>query len=149
MSIDIVVVEHSYNAPVEKIWAALTDIQLMKQWYFPQLENFVPTVGFETSFNVHHEGADFLHIWKVIIVDPPGTICYEWKYGGYPGNSHVRFDLTQHVDKTKLTITHSGLASFESDKHPALSAENFYAGWESFAGKLEDFLGSRGTVESI
>ncbi len=29
-----VVIERTYNAPVEKVWKALTDVDQMRQWYF-------------------------------------------------------------------------------------------------------------------
>ena len=61
------------------------DINQMKQWYFPQLETFQPKKGFETKFNVHHEGKDYMHIWKIADVVPMKKISLEWKYAGYPG----------------------------------------------------------------
>ncbi|HKB45981.1 MAG TPA: SRPBCC domain-containing protein [Chitinophagaceae bacterium] len=64
------VFERIFNAPAEKVWKALTDLNQMKQWYFPQLENFKPEEGFETQFNVHNEGKDYLHIWKIKKVIP-------------------------------------------------------------------------------
>jgi uncharacterized protein YndB with AHSA1/START domain len=33
------VIEKTFNAPVEKVWKAITDLDQMKQWYFPQLED--------------------------------------------------------------------------------------------------------------
>ncbi|HET9823735.1 MAG TPA: SRPBCC domain-containing protein, partial [Chitinophagaceae bacterium] len=56
-----VVIERTFNATVEAVWKAITDIEQMKQWYFPQLTEFKPQEGFETEFTVHHEGRDFLH----------------------------------------------------------------------------------------
>ena len=29
-----IVIERTYNAPVEKVWKAITDKEEMKQWYF-------------------------------------------------------------------------------------------------------------------
>src|SRR4030095_523220 len=46
-----IILERTFDAPVEKVWKAITDIDQMKQWYFPQLENFKPEEGFETEFN--------------------------------------------------------------------------------------------------
>ena len=44
------VIERTYNAPVEKVWKAITDNDLMKQWYF-KIAAFKPEVGFEFSFD--------------------------------------------------------------------------------------------------
>ena len=46
---DAVVVERTLNAPVAKVWKALTDVDQMRQWYF-DLKKFRPEVGFEFEF---------------------------------------------------------------------------------------------------
>jgi uncharacterized protein YndB with AHSA1/START domain len=140
MDNDKLIIERTYSAPAEKIWKALTDIGQMKQWYFPQLEDFKPETGFETEFNIHHEGNDFLHIWKVTEAIPMKKIAYEWRYGGYPGSSLLSFELFPEGEKTRLVLTHSGLESFEPSKFPALSKSNFNQGWTHFVKALEDFL---------
>jgi len=135
------VIERTFNASVEKVWKAITEINEMKQWYFPQLENFKPEEGFETQFNVRHEGKDYLHIWKIKEVTPLKKISVEWKYGGYPGNSLVSFELFKQGDKTKLVLTHEGIETFMPEKYPELAKENFMEGWTQFMDKgLKEFL---------
>ena len=75
----------------------------MKQWYFPQPEAFQAEKGFETKFNVHHEGKDYLHIWKITDVAPGKKISLEWKYAGYPRNSLVSFGYFRR-NKTRLDL---------------------------------------------
>ncbi|WP_181368926.1 SRPBCC family protein [Flavobacterium pallidum] len=140
MDNDKLVIEHIYDASGEKTWNALTDIAQMKQWYFPQLADFKPKAGFQTEFNVHHEGKDFVHIWKVTEVIPLQKIAYEWRYAGYPGNSLLQFEISPKGEKTKLTLTHSGLASFKPEEFPALSKDNFMLGWTHFTTALGDFI---------
>jgi len=136
-----VTIERVYNTSVEKVWDAITDINQMKQWYFPQLENFKPEKGFETQFNVHHEGRDFMHIWKVTEVMPLKKISLEWKYAGYPGNSLVSFELFPEGNKTRLVLTHEGIGSFMPGRYPELATKNFVGGWTSFMDKgLKGFL---------
>jgi len=138
-----VVIERTFNAPVEKVWKAITDIDQMKQWFFPQLEQFKPENGFETRFNVHHEGKDFLHIWKIKEAIPLKKISVEWKYEGYPGNSLVTFELFEQEHKTKLVLTHEGIETLNPGKYPELSKKNFTEGWTQFMDKgLKDFLGT-------
>ena len=43
------VIERTFNAPVERVWKALTDRNETKQWYF-DIEKFNPEVGFEFEF---------------------------------------------------------------------------------------------------
>jgi len=136
-----VALERTFNAPVEKVWKAITDIDQMKHWYFPQLENFKAEKGFKTEFNVHHEGKDWLHIWKITEVIQLKKISLEWKFGGYPGNSLLSFELFPQGNKTRLVLTHDGLETFIPEKHPGLAKENFIEGWTQFMDKgLKEFL---------
>jgi len=135
------VIERTFNAAIDKVWKAITDINQMRQWYFPQLVDFKAEEGFETQFNVHHEGRDFLHIWKVRDVIPLKKISVEWKYGGYPGNSLLAFELFEQGSKTKLILTHQGIETFMPEKYPELSKKNFTEGWTQFMDRgLKDFL---------
>ena len=141
MSEDVLVFEKTFDAPVEKVWRAITDVDQMKQWYFPQLEQFKAEVGFETQFNVHHAGKDYLHIWKITEVVPLKKISLLWSYGGYPGQSLIRFELFADASKTKLILTHSGIDTFMPKKYPELGKENFTKGWTQFIEKaLKEFL---------
>jgi uncharacterized protein YndB with AHSA1/START domain len=134
-------IERIFNAPVEKVWKAMTDINQMKLWYFPQLENFIPEEGFETQFNVHHEGRDFMHLWKVKEVMLLKKISIEWKYAGYPGSSLVTFEIFPEAHKTRLVLTHEGIESFMPAKYPELAKKNFAEGWTAFMDKeLKEFL---------
>jgi len=138
---DPIIIERTFNVPAEKVWEAITDINQMKQWYFPQLENFKPEEGFETEFNVHHEGKDYFHIWQVKEVVPLKKISVEWKYRGYPGNSLVSFELFAEGNKTKLVLTHEGIETFNPERYPELAKQNFVAGWTQFMDKeLKEFL---------
>ena len=139
-----IVIERIFNAPVKKVWQALTDIHQMRHWYFPQLEDFKAEEGFETKFNVHHEGKDYLHVWKVKEVVPLQKISLQWRYEGYPGNSLLSFELSDLGDQTKLVLTHEGLETFEPAKYPELGKNNFIEGWTQFMDKgLKEFLAKK------
>jgi len=66
---EAVVIERTFNAPVAKVWQALTDVDQMRQWYF-DLKKFRPEVGFEFEFVVEHEGNSYHHLCKVTKVIP-------------------------------------------------------------------------------
>ena len=136
MKTEPIVIQRSYNAPVKKVWDAITNLEQMKQWYFNNIPDFRPEPGFTTQFNVHHEGKDFLHIWKVTEVVPMKKISYEWRYEGYPGNSLVTFELVPEGDSTSLTLTHEGLETFNPELHPEVERKNFVEGWTAFIGSL-------------
>ena len=81
-----VVIERTFNAPVERVWSALTDVEQMRQWYF-DLKEFKPTVGFEFEFVVEHEGNRYHHLCRVTDVILQKKIAYTWRYKGEPGDS--------------------------------------------------------------
>jgi len=130
-----VIMERTYNAPAEKVWQAITNADQMKQWYMP-LTDFRPEPGFETEFNVDAKGQLFKHIWKVTEVIPNKKISYEWRYGGFPGNSLVTFELTPQGKTTRLKLTHVGLETFEGYRNAGLKPENFEKGWGSLLGTM-------------
>jgi uncharacterized protein YndB with AHSA1/START domain len=138
---DVVVVERTLNAPVAKVWKALTDVNQMREWYF-DLKEFKPEIGFEFEFVVEHEGNAYYHLCKVTEVIPQKKIAYTWRYKGEPGDSLVTFELFADGDKTRLKITHTGVETFP--KTPAYARENFETGWTTLIdSELRRFVEGR------
>jgi uncharacterized protein YndB with AHSA1/START domain len=131
------VVERTLNAPVARVWQALTDVNQMRDWYF-DLKEFKPEPGFEFEFAVEHEGMKYQHLCKVTEVVPQKKIAYTWRYKGEEGNSLVTFELFVDENKTKLRLTHEGLETFS--KTPAYARKNFEAGWTSITSELQKFV---------
>lgn len=132
------VIEQTYNAPVEKVWKAISDREQMKQWYF-DVPAFKPETGTEFQFTAGPDGRSFVHLCKVTKVVPNKLIQYSWKYQGYEGNSLVTWELFDEGDKTRLRLTHEGLETFPDN--PDFARKNFEGGWSSFVNKrLPDFL---------
>jgi uncharacterized protein YndB with AHSA1/START domain len=135
---EAVVIERTFNAPVERVWKALTDVEQMRQWYF-DLKEFKPEVGFEFQFVVEHEGTTYDHRCKVTEVIPRKKLAYTWRYNGHEGDSLVTFELSADGDKTRLKLTHQGLETFP--KTPAYARENFEKGWTEIIGsELKQFV---------
>jgi uncharacterized protein YndB with AHSA1/START domain len=135
---EAVVMERTFNAPVERVWKALTDVEDMRRWYF-DLKEFKPEVGFEFEFIVEHEGMKYHHLCKITEVVPQKKLAYTWRYEGYEGDSLVTFDLFADGDKTRLKLTHEGLETFP--KLPAYARENFVKGWTEIIGSsLKGFV---------
>ena len=127
MNNEPIIVVRMLNAPLSKVWSALTDRDEMKQWYF-DLAAFKPEVGFEFQFEGGPPERVYLHLCKVTEVIPGKRISYSWRYNGNEGNSFVTFDLAEENGKTKLTLTHKGLETF-SASNPDLARHNFEGGW--------------------
>jgi len=135
---EAVVFERTFNAPVGRVWKALTDVEEMRQWYF-NLKQFKAEVGFEFEFVVEHEGTTYHHLCKVTEVIPQKKIAYTWRYKGHEGDSLVTFELFADGDETRLKLTHQGLETFP--KTAAFARKNFEAGWTAIIGsELKQFL---------
>lgn len=129
------IIERTFQAPVEKVWKAITDIDAMKQWYF-DLAEFKPVVGFEFSFSRQGpKGEDYLHRCKITEVVTGKKLVYSWRYEAYEGISYVHFELFSEGDKTTLKLTHEGLETFPQN-NPDFAKENFVAGWTELIGSL-------------
>jgi uncharacterized protein YndB with AHSA1/START domain len=130
-------VEQLYSASLEKVWQALTDQNALRIWYFPQLLKFEPVVGFDIVFS--DDGSSFKKKWRVTQVINDKKIAHTWSYQGYRGSSNVIFDLVSAGEGTRLTLTHTGLASFPSDPH--FARHRFEEGWKWILGtKLKHYL---------
>lgn len=135
-----IVTEQLLNCSSELVWEAITRADQMRRWFFSEIENFSPELGFSTEFNVHAEGKDFLHQGKIIEVSPQASIRYDWRYGGYPGESTVNWQLSPHEAGTLLTVTHQGIDSFPQSE-PAFTAESCQGGWQYFINqRLKDYI---------
>ena len=126
-----VVIEQTFEAPIETVWRSITEIDLMRQWYFENIPDFRAEVGFETQFNVHSQGRDFLHMWRVTEVAPLSKIACDWRFDGYPGDSFVVFELFEEGDLTRLRLTACVRESFPQDI-PEFTRDSCVAGWEYF-----------------
>ncbi len=135
-----IVVEQIFNAPISVVWKAITDPDQMRRWFFETMTNFEPAVGFQTQFNVRVEDQDYPHQWKVTDVVPEKRIVYDWRYGGYRGDSSVTWELSETPHGTKMTLTHKGIETFPQDD-PMFSPESGQAGWGYFLHEsLKAFL---------
>ena len=143
MNTDPIVVEQIYNAPIAAVWKAITEKDQMRQWFFEPMSDFETEVGFETRFDVQVEGQNYAHQWKVTKVVPERRIAYDWRYGGYPGNSSVTWELSETPQGTILKLTHKGIETFPQD-NPIFSRESGEAGWGYFLHEsLKPFLERR------
>lgn len=128
-----VVKEVVLHAPVSKVWQALTDKDELRQWCF-DMNAFRPEEGFEFQFYGEKEGRKFLHLCKVVEVQPQKKMKWLWSYEDVPGNTYVTFELFSQDGQTMLRLTHEGLEKLPQDENYA--RENFVEGWNMILGKL-------------
>ena len=129
------VIERTYDAPIEKVWKAITDKEQMKQWYF-NIAEFKPEPGFEFSFEgKSDDGTVFLHLCRITEVVENKKLAYTWRYDGFEGSSLVSFELFEQGANTRLRLTHEGLETFPAS-NPAFAKQNFIMGWTELTGTL-------------
>jgi uncharacterized protein YndB with AHSA1/START domain len=135
-----VIVERIYHAPVERVWQAITDPKLMKQWYF-DIPDFKAQTGNEFHFyGKGSKGEEYLHICRIYEIIPLQKLSHSWEYEDVQGQSLVTFELEPQGDKTKLKLTHRGLGTFPEDRAD-FARKSFNDGWTEILGThLKNFL---------
>ncbi len=123
------VIERQFAHPPQKIWRALTEGSLIKEWL---MENdFQPVVGHRFNFR-----AKPVPNWngvidcEVLVVEPNKKLSYTW--GALGLGSEVVFTLVVTEGGTLLRMEHSG---FGPDQDNAYKGANY--GWLKFLGNLE------------
>lgn len=135
-----IIVEQSFNKTKEQVWNAITDPNQMQQWFFENIPDFIPEVGFETKFNVDAGERQFMHVWKITEVIPYEKIEYNWKYENMEGNAFVIFEIFEQGSETLLRLTNIGLETFPQDV-PEFSRESCIGGWQFFINqRLKEYL---------
>jgi uncharacterized protein YndB with AHSA1/START domain len=134
------VIERIFNAPVAKVWEAITSKESMKEWSF-DIKEFKPEVGFEFEFLGEKDDTKYFHKCKVTEVIHEKKLAYSWRYEGHEGNSLVTIELFAEGNQTRLMLTHEGLETFP--KTPAFARGNFVEGWTQIIGSsLKEFVES-------
>lgn len=129
-----VVIKQRLNAPVEKVWNALTDKAQLKEWYFdiPDFE-----LGLHNEFNFYEPGGEnkFHHHAEILEVIPNEKLKHTWSYPEFSKDKTiVRWELTRDKDGTLVTLTHKGLENFEH-LGKNFQKESFEDGWNEIIGK--------------
>ena len=126
-----IIVEQIFNKPIDAVWRAITDVKQMTQWFFEDIPDFKPEVGFKIQFNVQAPSRDFLHLWTITEVIPWQKIVYNWKYEDFAGDSYVTFELFEINNLTKLVVSTQVVEDFD-DSIQEFKRESGVAGWNYF-----------------
>ena len=51
-----IVVEQSFDESIQSVWDSITKLDRMHQWFFENIPEFEPVVGFHTEFEVFSVG---------------------------------------------------------------------------------------------
>ena len=114
------------KAPVEKVWAALTDEKIINKWGGGPVK-FDKKVGGKFSF----WGGD---IWgKNLEIEENKRLVQEWYGGDWKKPSKVTFKLMGDDDKTIVDLEHKDV--------PAGEEADFADGWKRYyVGEIKKLL---------
>jgi uncharacterized protein YndB with AHSA1/START domain len=134
------IIERIFDAHAEMLWRAITEKDLMKQWYF-DLPEFKAEVGFTFQFTGGPSPEkQYIHLCEITEVIPEKKLTYTWSYKGYKGKSFVTFELFAQGEKTKLKLTHKDIHTFPASDSD-FAYHNFEEGWNHIVNvSLKDFL---------
>ncbi len=135
-----VIVKQRINAPVDKVWNAITDKALMKKWYFdiPDFE-----LKEHHHFNFYEPGNEqkFLHQGEILEIVPGKKLKHSWTYPEISKDKTlVKWELEPDQEGTILTLTHKGLENFDH-LGEQFSHGSFETGWKEIVEtSLKDFV---------
>jgi uncharacterized protein YndB with AHSA1/START domain len=126
------VIEKEMPYPPEKIWRALTQGALIKEWLMDN--DFQPVVGHSFQFrSTPAPNWNGIIDSEVLVVEPNKKLSYSW--GALGLESAVTWTLTPTDAGTHVRMEHSG---FGSDQDAAYKGANY--GWQKFIGGLERII---------
>ena len=140
------------DAPVEVVWAVVTEPAHISGWFSDSVE-----------IDLRPGGTAVLH-WdrygavrgRVERVEPPHFFSFRWVVPREPGaeltddnSTLVEFSLAAEGDATRLTVVESGFRDLAGpDDEKQRHVDSHRRGWEHELGELEQHVGRRaGTAE--
>jgi uncharacterized protein YndB with AHSA1/START domain len=127
------------NAPASKVWEALTNPEIVKQYFFGTTVKSDWKKGSPITWEGEWEGKGYKDKGEVLDVDPGKLLKYSYwsSMGGTedkPENYvNVTYDLSESDGKTTFTITQENIKTEEAKKH---SEDN----WQWVFGKMKEMV---------
>ena len=131
--------EASINAPAARVWEALTNPELIKQYLFGTEVTTDWRVGSPITYKGEWQGKTYEDKGKILQIEPEKLLVSTFwsSLSGLtdtPENYNtVRYELSPAGDGTKLTITQDNNNTQEEANH---SQQN----WNMVLGKLKELL---------
>lgn len=122
-------IEREFSYPPEKIWRALTEGELIKQWLMDN--DFQPVLGHQFKFrSTPVPNWNGIIDCEVLVVEPNKKLSYTW--GTLGMGTVVVWTLAATSTGTVLRMEQSG---FGSDQDAAYKGATY--GWNKFIGGME------------
>lgn len=133
MTTDAVRKDMLIAAPRDRVWACLTDPDLLAGWLMRN--DFQPSVGHRFTFTTEPSG-DFDGAVRctVVEVEPPQRLVFTWHANSMPAETRVTIELEPDGAATRLRLLHEGFERQE-DRSAAL-LDDHAEGWDDHLGML-------------
>lgn len=123
--------ERRLSAPVDAVWAAVTDREQLRRWFTDTA--IEPRAGGDVLVDFGESGSAR---GTVLAWEPPHLLEFEWRSEVTPA-SVLRIELAPDGDGTRLRLEHRDI--------PELLAQDLGAGWHAYLDGLADvFDGTSG-----
>ena len=133
------------GAPVERVWALITEAEHLGRWFGDAGAEIDLRPGGAIVLRWSGHGTNH---GEVVAVEPPTRFAYRWAPFKDPGGEQpvegnstlVEFTLESEGENTRLRVIESGFASLATSEHQ--QAENHQgnsAGWEFEIGELRAY----------
>jgi uncharacterized protein YndB with AHSA1/START domain len=145
MSVDQIERETTIDAPVERVWALLTEPEHVGRWFGDAGAEIDLRPGGEIVMRWAEHGATR---GRVEAVEPHRRFAYRWAPYRDPGGEEpvegnstlVEFTLSAAGDATRLRVVESGFAALAcSDEQRAKNLASNTEGWRLELGDLADY----------
>ena len=127
------------DAPIDRVWAAITTPSELKQWFFGVDTEADWKVGGSLVHRGEYEGKPYVDKGEILAFEPPRRLVHtHWSdvsgLADVPENyQEVAWDLTERVGGTQLTITERNLPSDDA-------AKTSEEGWKGALQSLKTLL---------
>ncbi|HEX8098967.1 MAG TPA: SRPBCC domain-containing protein [Actinomycetota bacterium] len=108
------------DAPIQRVWTAITDPELIKQWFFGVDTETDWKKGSSIIHRGEYQGQPYEDKGVILEIEPPSRLVHShWSpASGLPdvpeNYEEVSWELAERDGKTELTIAESNLASEEA-----------------------------------
>ncbi|WP_394665793.1 SRPBCC domain-containing protein [uncultured Chryseobacterium sp.] len=135
-----IIVEQKINAPVYKVWRALTDKTEMQLWYF-DIFDFELQTGKIFNFYEPGEEKKYHHQGEILEIVPNEKLKYSWAYPEFSDKKTiVTWELKPDENGTLIKLIHEDIDYF-NDLGEHFSRESFTEGWNGILNEsLKPYL---------
>jgi uncharacterized protein YndB with AHSA1/START domain len=130
------------DAPLEVVWAVITEPEHLSGWFSGAVEITLQPGG---KLTLTWEGDQIEH-GRVVRVEPPHHFSFRWIRGSatdaHEDNSTlVEFSLSAEGQRTRLRVVETGFSKLDwPEDEQARDAEEHRGGWERELAELREYL---------